>query len=105
MKTFKEYGQLSEAPKILSCHKVDSNRNIHTIYYDMTSGKVWASNQNGVNISLSNFMFKQQGGNRELSDLLKGGIKVTEPTTDKELANEVGEITDLGRDIKPGKGK
>jgi hypothetical protein len=87
---------------VIAHYKRDAG-NFVNIFYNTDTSKVHFENQSGVQVSPSNLMFRQRGSNYELSDLLVGGIRVSEPETDQELADEVGTITGLENYIRPGK--
>ena|SRR5690554_4735069 len=102
MKTFEEF--VNEASDTLAAHYKDSSGNISNIFYSKKLNKVWVTSKDGSNLSPSNLMFKHNGNTDDLRHEFIEGIKIAEPSTERELAKEVGLITDLGNKIKAGKG-
>lgn len=93
--------KIDEAKDVVACHYPDGSNAIN-VFYNTKTTKVWANNSRGVNVALSNLMFSVRGSYAENSELLRETIRVVEPQNDKEMAECVGEVTELDDLIKPG---
>lgn len=86
---------------VLTAHLSDG-RNRLTIHYSTKTNKVWSLTPNGSNRDVGEFIPPSQGFNsREARSHLIESILVVEPESDRELADEMRELTD--NNWKPGK--